>query len=276
MRRWTFFVYGVFCHLLFLATYAYMAGFVGNFLVPHSMDSLSAEPFHAAGVNLLLIGLFAVQHSIMARPWFKRIWTRLIPEAIERSTYCLLSCVVLALLMWQWQGIGPVIWNVENPLGRGFLWGLFGAGWLMVPAVSLMINHFDLFGTRQVWLYLRGKPYTPLPFRTPMLYSRVRHPLYIGWTLAFWATPTMTLGHFLFAVTLTVYMALAARVEERDLVGYFGDDYRGYQQRVPMFVPRLGEAEKTWVELPADFSGGQKVPPAAYSFCPKKGVRSEN
>src|SRR5262249_37939990 len=198
MRRWSFFVYGVFCHLLFLATYAYMAGFVGNFLVPRSIDSAPADPLYAVSIDLLLIGLFGLQHSIMARPWFKRIWTRLVPQPIERSTYCLLSCVVLFILMWQWQGFDAVIWNVEHPVGRALLWVLFAAGWLMVPLVSLMINHFDLFGTRQVWLYLRGRPYTSLAFRTPMLYNRMRHPLYVGWALAFWATPTMTLGHLLF------------------------------------------------------------------------------
>lgn len=274
MRRWSFFVYGVFCHLLFLATYAYMAAFVGGFLVPTSMDSVSAEPLYAASVDLLLIGLFALQHSIMARPWFKRAWTRLIPEPIERSTYCLFSCVLLFLLMWQWQGIGPVIWSVEQPVGRWLMWALFAAGWLMVPAVSLMINHFDLFGTRQVWLYLRGRPYTSLPFRTPLLYSRIRHPLYIGWTLAFWATPTMTLGHLLFAVTMTLYMAAAARIEERDLVGHFGDTYRAYQRRVPAFIPRLGEGEKTWVELPASSSADSHLPPTVFCSPRKEGARN--
>lgn len=254
MRRWCFFVYGVFCHLLFLATYAYMAGFVGNFLVPNSIDSAPAEPLFAIGVNVLLIGLFGVQHSVMARPWFKRIWTRLIPQPIERSTYCLFSCGVTFLLMWQWRGLDAVVWDVQDPLGRGLLWGLFAAGWLMVPAVSLMINHFDLFGTRQVWLYLRGRPYTSLPFRTPMLYDRIRHPLYVGWALAFWATPTMTLGHLLFAGTLTLYMAAAAIIEERDLVNYFGDAYRAYQRRVPRYIPRFGEREATPAELPGTAS----------------------
>jgi protein-S-isoprenylcysteine O-methyltransferase Ste14 len=251
MRRWSFFVYGVFCHLLFLATYAYMAGFVGNFVVPQSLDSAPADSLFAVGLDVLLLGLFGLQHSIMARPWFKRTWTRLVPEPIERSTYCLASCVVLFLLMWQWQGLGFIIWDVQQPVGRGLLWGLFAAGWLLVPGASLMINHFDLFGTRQVWLYLRGRPYTSLPFRTPLLYKRMRHPLYVGWTLALWATPTMTLGHLLFAGTLTLYMAIAARIEERDLVGYFGDTYRAYQRRVPMFIPRLGEGDEASARVPA-------------------------
>jgi protein-S-isoprenylcysteine O-methyltransferase Ste14 len=252
VKRWSFFAYGVFCHLLFLATFAYMAGFVGNLLVPKSIDTeRAASAVWAPIINLALIGLFGLQHSIMARPWFKRSWTRLIPEPIERSTYCLLSCVVTFVLMWQWQGLDAVIWNVEHPVARGLLWVLFAAGWLLIPAVSLMINHFDLFGTRQVWLYLRGRPYTSLPFRTPLFYDRMRHPLYVGWALAFWATPTMTLGHLLFAGTLTLYMVIAACIEERDLVSRFGDTYRAYQRRVPMFLPRLGESAVAPAELSA-------------------------
>jgi protein-S-isoprenylcysteine O-methyltransferase Ste14 len=240
MKRWAFLVYGVACHVLFLATYAYMAGFVGNFLVPRSIDLAAGGPVAwAVFVDLLLLALFAVQHSVMARQGFKAAWTRVVPGPIERSTYVLASCAVLAVLMWLWQPINIVIWDVQHPFGRPFLYGLFAAGWLMVPVVSMMINHFDLFGTRQVWLYFRGKPYSALPFRTPMLYRRVRHPLYIGWALAFWATPTMTAGHLLFAGVLTAYMMLAAIVEERDLVAYYGRQYESYRQRVPMFVPSL-------------------------------------
>jgi protein-S-isoprenylcysteine O-methyltransferase Ste14 len=250
MRRWTFFVYGVFCHLLFLATFAYMAGFVGNFLVPKSIDSAPTDWPRAVGVDLLLIALFGLQHSIMARPWFKRRWTRLVPQPIERSTYVLISCVVTGLLMWQWRGIDTVIWDARHPVGRGLLWALFAAGWLLVPAASLMIDHFDLFGTRQVWLYLRRRPYTALPFRTPLLYNRVRHPLYLGWGLAFWATPTMTLGHVLFAGALTLYMAIAARIEERDLVSHYGDTYRAYQRRVPRFIPRFGGVGESPAAVP--------------------------
>ena len=250
MRRWSFFVYGVVCHLLFLATFAYMIGFVGNLLVPNTIDSAPADVLSAVGINLLLIALFGLQHSIMARPWFKHYWTRLVPQSIERSTYVLSSCLVTLFLMWQWRGLDAIIWNVRHPVGRGLLWGLFAVGWLLVPTVSLMINHFDLFGTRQVWLYLRGRPYTTLPFRTPLLYNRMRHPLYFGWALAFWATPTMTLGHLMFAGTLTLYMGVAACIEERDLVGHFGDIYRAYQRRVPMFIPRFGEDNKSTANLP--------------------------
>ncbi len=243
MRRWSFFVYGVFCYLLFQANYACLAGFVGNFLVPKSIDSAPTDHLYAVGIDLLLIGLFGLQHSLMARPWFKRNWTRLVPQPIERSTYVLISCVATFFLMWQWRGLTAVIWDVQDSVGRGLLWGLFAAGWLSVPAVSLTINHFDLFGLRQVWLYLRGRPYTALPFRTPPPYNRVRHPLYLGWALAFWATPTMTLGHLLFAGSLTLYMAVAALIEERDLVGHFGDTYRAYQGRVPRFIPRVGKGD---------------------------------
>lgn len=243
MRRWSFFAFGVSCHLLFLAVYAYMAGFVGNFLVPKSIDASPTNTWLAAGIDLALMALFGLQHSIMARPWFKRIWTKIVPEPIERSMYVLFSCVVCALFMWQWRGLDAVVWHVENPIGRALLWGGFAFGWMMVPVVTLMISHFDLFGTRQVWLELHGQTYTSLPFRTPMLYSRVRHPLYIGWTIAFWATPTMTLGHALFAASLTLYMAIAVVFEERDLVEHFGEMYRDYQRTVPMFVPRFGSSE---------------------------------
>jgi protein-S-isoprenylcysteine O-methyltransferase Ste14 len=240
MKRWSFFAYGVFCHVLFLATFACMAGFVGNLLLPKTIDSGPATSVGlAVAIDLLLILVFGLQHSVMARPGFKRVWTRLVPGPIERSTYVLISCAVTFLLLWQWQPINLVIWDVQQPVGRGLLWGLFAAGWLLVPTVSLMINHFDLFGTRQVWLYLRGRPYTSLPFRVPMLYKYVRHPLYVGWALAFWATPTMTVGHLLFAAPLTAYMVLAAWIEERDLVDHFGALYQEYRRRVPMFLPGL-------------------------------------
>ena len=239
MRRWLFFAYGVIGHLLFLVTFAYMAGFVGNFLVPKSIDS----PTHgstgfAIFVDLLLLAVFAAQHSIMARPAFKRVWTRIVPEPIERSTYVFISNAVTILLMWQWRGIDHVVWNVEQPLLRGLLWALFAVGWLLVPGASLLINHFDLLGTRQVWLHLRGREYQPLPFRVPSLYKHVRHPLYIGWATAFWATPTMTTGHLLFAGVMTAYMALAALIEERDLIAHFGHEYAKYRRQVPMFIPR--------------------------------------
>jgi methanethiol S-methyltransferase len=245
MKRWLFFGYGLGCHLLFLATYAYMSGFVGNLLVPKSIDRPAGGPLGwAIAINVSLLALFGLQHSVMARPAFKRVWTRIVPEPIERSTYVLLSCVVLAIVMWQWRGMDAIVWDARLPVVRGLLWTLFAAGWLMVPAVTLLINHFDLFGLRQVWLHLRGRQYESLPFREPSLYKRMRHPLYVGWTIAFWATPTMTSGHLLFAAVLTGYMALAARVEERDLVTHFGEAYVDYRRRVPMFVPRWRTATK--------------------------------
>ncbi len=243
MKRWLFFIYGVGCHLLFLGTFAYMAGFVGNLLVPKSIDSLSngtqgSEIF----INLALLGLFAVQHSIMARPAFKRIWTRVIPAPIERSTYVLLSCLITIFVMWQWRAMPTVVWDIQNFGLRSLMWVLFVCGWLLIPAVSLLIDHFDLFGTRQVWLYLKQRPYESLPFRVPLFYKYVRHPLYIGWGIAFWATPTMTIGHLLFASVLTGYMMLAAVVEELDLISHFGPQYETYRRHVPMFLPRLKPA----------------------------------
>ena len=245
MKRWIFFAYGAACYGLFFALYAYMAGFVGGFAVPKTIDSPTGGTITAAiAVNLLLLALFGLQHSVMARPAFKSIWTRVVPQPIERSTYLLVSSLVLVLLMWAWRGIDVVVWNIERPALRGLAWGLFAMGWLMVPVVSLLINHFDLFGMRQVWLHLRGEEYTSLPFRTPLFYKHVRHPLYLGWALAFWATPTMTVGHLLFAIVLTAYMGLAAVFEERDLVAHFGHQYAEYRRRVPMFVPRPARRER--------------------------------
>lgn len=246
MRRWAFFAYGAVCHVLFLLLFAYMAGFVGGFLVPKSIDSPSSGSVPAAViVDLLLLAMFAAQHSIMARPAFKRMWTRVIPEPIERSTYVLASCLVTVVLMWQWRGIDQIVWNAEQSWLRVTLWFLFVAGWLLVPGVTFLINHFDLFGTRQVWLYLRGKAYSALPFRVPSIYKHVRHPLYIGWGIAFWAIPTMTLGHLLFATGLTIYMILATLLEERDLIAHFGEQYEEYRRRVPRFIPRWDRKSST-------------------------------
>lgn len=240
MKRWIFAVYGVFCHLLFFATFAYLLAFVGNVVVPKSIDSDPSGPVASeVAIDLLLIAAFGLQHSIMARPAFKTMWTRIVPQPIERSTYVLASCIATIALIWYWRAIDVVVWDVQHPVARLLLWGLFASGWLLVPAASLMIDHFDLFGSRQVWLFLRGREYTHLPFRTPMLYERIRHPLYVGWATAFWATPTMTLGHFLFAAAMTAYMGVAVRFEERDLVQHFGWRYDDYRRRVPMFLPRL-------------------------------------
>jgi protein-S-isoprenylcysteine O-methyltransferase Ste14 len=242
MKRWFFFMYGAANYLLFFAAYAYFCLFVGNLVLPWTIDRPASElsPALAVGINLALLVAFGLQHSTMARPGFKSIWTRFVPLPIERATYMLASNVVLAAAMAFWQPLPVMLWDIENSVGRAALWVLFAGGWLMVPAVSLLINHFDLFGMRQVWLHLRQRQYEALPFRTPLLYAHVRHPLYVGWALAFWATPTMTVGHALFATTLTLYMVAATFVEERDLVAHFGETYEDYRRRVPRFVPRLG------------------------------------
>ena len=241
MQRKLLFAYAVACHGLFLVVYAWMAAFVGNFLIPRTIDAPITDAFgRALAINVALMAAFGLQHSLMARPWFKRAWTRLVPGPIERSTYVLASCAAVALLMWQWRPMGPIIWDVRHPAGRWALHGLFAFGWLTVPLVSLMINHFDLFGTRQTWLHLRGRAYEPLPFRTPMLYARVRHPLYVGWAIAFWATPTMTAAHLVFAVGMTAYMLVAIPFEERDLIAHFGQQYRDYRRRVPALIPWPG------------------------------------
>jgi protein-S-isoprenylcysteine O-methyltransferase Ste14 len=246
MKRWTFFAFAVAAYLGFLGIYAYLCGFTGNFLVPKSIDAPSTTPMAAAIViNVALMLFFGLQHSIMARPAFKKVWTRIVPKPIERAVYNVAAVLALALMVWQWRGIDVVVWNVQNPVGRNVLWTLFAAGWLMVPAVSLMISHFDLFGLRQAWIYARGQEYAALPFRTPYLYAHIRHPLYVGWALAFWATPTMTVGHLVYAFVLTGYMAAAALVEERDLIAHFGRQYLDYCKQVPRYIPRFKRSEST-------------------------------
>ena len=239
MRRLLVLTYGVFSYAIFFATFCYAVGWVGNLWVPKSIDSALVGPvWQALLVNTLLLAVFAVQHSVMARPTFKRWWTRFIPESAERSTYVLLSSLALLLTFWQWQPLGGVIWNVENATGRFLLYSMFGFGWLLVLATTFLINHFDLFGLRQVWLFARGKEYRPLAFVTPGPYRWVRHPLYVGWLCAFWFTPTMTAAHLLFAVVTTAYILVAIQLEERDLVDVHGRSYAEYRRSVPMLIPR--------------------------------------
>lgn len=241
MLRWIYLVLGIVAHGMFLLVFAYMAGFVGNFVVPKSIDAPALpgqSVLLAVSINLALLVMFALPHSIMARPAFKSWWTQYIPKPIERTVYVLTSNVLMIALLLFWRPIDAVIYDVQNPIGRTALWALFATGWFLVPLASLMINHFDLFGTRQVWLHLRGKVDAAMPFHTPMLYRFVRHPLYVGWMIAFWATPTLTAGHALFAAVLTAYMLVAIPFEERDLITQFGDQYVNYRRNVGGLVPR--------------------------------------
>jgi len=250
VQRVAFFVYGAACYLIFLATFLYAIGFVGNLVVPKGLDSPPAQPFGPAlAIDALLLGVFAVQHSVMARPWFKKSWTRLVPWTIERSTYVLCASAALALLMWQWRPLGGQVWTVESAPARALLYALFASGWLLVLYATFLINHFDLFGLRQVWLQLRGKPYSHLGFGTPGPYRLVRHPLYLGFICAFWATPQMTVTHLVFALATTMYILVAIQLEERDLLREHGESYATYRRDVPMLLPwrrqRAGGATET-------------------------------
>jgi len=239
LNRVLVFAYGVLSYAVFFATFLYAIGFIGNLVVPVTIDGEPRSPlWQALAIDALLLGVFAIQHSVMARPAFKRRWTKIVPEQAERSTYTLISSLLLIALFAFWEPIGGVIWDVQDPVGRGLLFGLFGFGWALVLLSTFAINHFDLFGLRQVWLYLLGKPYQPLRFVTPGPYNLVRHPLYVGWFFAFWATPTMTVAHLVFALLTTAYILIAIQLEERDLATAH-PEYRAYRQRVPMLVPRL-------------------------------------
>jgi protein-S-isoprenylcysteine O-methyltransferase Ste14 len=237
LRRVLAFAYGVVCYLVFLASFLYAIGFIGNFGVPKPMDSKALLPWgRALAIDTGLLMLFAVQHSVMARPWFKNAWTKLVPKTVERSTYVLFSSVALLLLFWKWEPIAGVIWSFDNFAVRIVIYSLYAVGWLTVLAATFLINHFDLFGLRQVWLELRGEQYTTLPFKTPLFYQYVRHPLYVGWLLVFWSAPTMSTAHLVFAVATTAYILVAIQFEENDLV-QMHSEYTEYKKKVPMLVP---------------------------------------
>ncbi|MCV7401078.1 isoprenylcysteine carboxylmethyltransferase family protein [Mycobacterium fragae] len=238
--------YGALCYLVFLVAFLYAIGFVGDIAVPRSVDHAIAAPVgQAVVVNTLLLALFAIQHSVMARPAFKRWWTRVVPQQIERSTYVLFASLLLLLLYWQWRSLPAEIWDIDIPVLRQGLWALFWAGWVTVLATTFMLNHFELFGLRQVYLVWRGKLHSDTGFRTPLLYRVVRHPLMLGFIVAFWATPTMTAGHLMFAVATAGYILIAVQFEERDLVAQLGPQYSSYRREVPMLVPRARRRRPT-------------------------------
>jgi protein-S-isoprenylcysteine O-methyltransferase Ste14 len=231
-------IYGVVCYVVFLGSFLYAIGFVGNLVVPKTIDSgpVAGAP-EALVINVLLLGLFAVQHSVMARPAFKAIWTNIVPRPVERSTYVLISSLLLALLFWKWRAMPTVIWDISSPAANAIVLALFALGWLIVLLSTFMINHFDLFGLRQVYLRMRGLDYTPLSFTQRAFYKFVRHPIMLGFVIAFWATPRMTVGHLLFAIATTGYIVVGILLEERDLVKYHGSEYETYRARVPMLFP---------------------------------------
>lgn len=239
MKRIAILIYGVLCYIVFFASFLYAIGFIGNFIVPKSIDSIPmVSTGKALFVNTLLLGVFAVQHSLMARPFFKKAWTRIVPVAAERSTYVLFSSLALILLFALWEPMGGVIWNLSDPVAVWALLGAYAFGWILVLVSTFAINHFDLFGLRQTWMYARGQAYEPPAFKQPVLYRIVRHPLYVGWLFVLWATPTMTITHLFFAAATTIYVLIGIQLEEHDLADAH-PEYKDYKKRVPMLIPAL-------------------------------------
>jgi protein-S-isoprenylcysteine O-methyltransferase Ste14 len=251
------FIYGIICYLIFFATFLYAIGFVGDLFVPKTIDSGAQGPLSSALlVDVCLLGLFAAQHSLMARQWFKRAWTRIVPEPVERSSYVLFSSLALLLLFWQWRPLGGVVWSVDNRAGLWTIYGLYFFGWVLLLICTFLIDHFDLFGLRQVWNHLLGRKQSQIDFKTPWLYRQVRHPLYLSWLIIFWATPRMTAAHLVFALATTAYIFLAIQLEERDLIRFYGESYRRYRKQTPMIFPlwplrlRRGESRGIAAEKP--------------------------
>jgi protein-S-isoprenylcysteine O-methyltransferase Ste14 len=231
-------VYGVACYLAFLVTILYAIGFTANLIVPKSIDSGVQEPFWTAvAIDAGLLAVFALQHSIMARRWFKRAWTKVIPKPAERSTFVAFTCAALMLLFWQWRPMGGIVWDVGNENARLILQMLCGLGWALVVVATFMIDHFDLFGLRQVWYHFTGRQCRDHGFRAPFLYRYLRHPIYLGFLIAFWSTPTMSPARLFFAVMTTAYILVAIRFEEHDLIMAHGERYQRYRTQVPMLIP---------------------------------------
>lgn len=238
MNKTMAFIYGCFAYVVFFLTFLYSIGFVGNLIVLKSIDTGTESAFgESLLINVILLGLFAIQHSVMARPGFKQWWTKFIPEPVERSTYVLISSLLLALLFWLWQPMTGIVWSVENTYGSFALSGLFWMGWLIVLLSTFMINHFDLFGLRQVYLNMRDMEYTSIDFITPALYKYVRHPIMLGFIIAFWATPEMTTGHLVFAIATSAYILIGIQFEEKDLMNIHGETYGKYRRQVSMLFP---------------------------------------